>query len=163
MTADKDFKRIVRDHARQHGISYAAARVRLRPDDDIRRREEPNVHFHRTAPILRIFDETKARQFYVDYLGMTVDFEHRFEPGMPLYLGLSRGDLAVHLSEHHGDGTPGTHVVVYTTGVEALHAELQPKHDLGNIRPGLERDEIGTWLNLTDPFGNTLRLLEVAQ
>ena len=25
------------------------------------------------TPILRIFDEAKAREFYVDYLGFTVD------------------------------------------------------------------------------------------
>jgi hypothetical protein len=26
--------------------------------------------------------------------------------------------------------------------------------------PGLERDDIGTWLQVIDPFGNTLRFLE---
>lgn len=30
------------------------------------------------VPIFRIFDVAKAREFYVDYLGMTVDWEHRF-------------------------------------------------------------------------------------
>lgn len=36
------------------------------------------------TPILRIFDEAKAREFYIDYLGFTVDWDHRFGPGMPL-------------------------------------------------------------------------------
>ena len=35
----------------------------------------------RITPILRIFDEAKAREFYVDFLGFKVDWEHRFEPG----------------------------------------------------------------------------------
>jgi catechol 2,3-dioxygenase-like lactoylglutathione lyase family enzyme len=35
----------------------------------------------KTTPILRIFDEAKAREFYVDFLGFKVDWEHRFEPG----------------------------------------------------------------------------------
>jgi hypothetical protein len=39
-----------------------------------------------TIPILRIFDEAKAREFYLGYLGFQVDWEHRFEPGMPLYM-----------------------------------------------------------------------------
>ncbi len=39
-----------------------------------------------TIPILHIFDVTKARQFYLDYLGFQVDWEHRFEPALPLYL-----------------------------------------------------------------------------
>ena len=47
--------------------------------------------FHAPVPILRIFDEAKAREFYLGFLGFTVDFEHRFEPGTPIYLGISRG------------------------------------------------------------------------
>jgi catechol 2,3-dioxygenase-like lactoylglutathione lyase family enzyme len=34
----------------------------------------------RITPILRIFDDAKAREFYVGYLGFEVDWEHRFEP-----------------------------------------------------------------------------------
>lgn len=64
--------------------------------------------FHPPTPVLRIFDEAKAREFYVDFLGFQVDFEHRFEPGTPLYMGISRDGCKLHLSEHHGDGTPGT-------------------------------------------------------
>jgi catechol 2,3-dioxygenase-like lactoylglutathione lyase family enzyme len=32
--------------------------------------------FKRVVPILRIFDVAKTREFYVDYLGFSVDFEH---------------------------------------------------------------------------------------
>jgi catechol 2,3-dioxygenase-like lactoylglutathione lyase family enzyme len=40
----------------------------------------------RITPILRIFDEAKAREFYVDFLGFTVDWQHRFGDNFPLYL-----------------------------------------------------------------------------
>ena len=116
----------------------------------------------RVAPILRVFDEAKAKEFYVDYLGMTVDFEHRFEPDFPLYFQVSRDDVVLHLSEHHGDGTPGTHVLIYMTGAADLHAELQPKMSVGHNTPGLETDEIGTWVKVHDPFGNVLSFLERA-
>lgn len=40
----------------------------------------------RTTQILRIFDEAKAKEFYVDFLGFTIDWEHRFESDLPLYM-----------------------------------------------------------------------------
>ena len=42
--------------------------------------------FGKTTPILRIFDEAKARESYIDFLGFKVDWEHRFENGLPLYM-----------------------------------------------------------------------------
>ena len=38
----------------------------------------------KTIPILRIFDETKTREFYVGFLGFKIDWEHRFSPDVPL-------------------------------------------------------------------------------
>ena len=32
------------------------------------------IEFNQTVPILRSFDEAKAREFYVDYLGFKVDW-----------------------------------------------------------------------------------------
>ncbi|MET0542634.1 MAG: glyoxalase superfamily protein, partial [Variovorax sp.] len=49
------------------------------------------MRFGSAVPILRIFDEAKAREFYVGFLGYKVDWEHRFEPGLPLYSQVSRG------------------------------------------------------------------------
>ncbi len=111
------------------------------------------------VPILRSFDADKAREFYVDYLGMSVDFEHRFTAEAPLYQQVSRGDLVLHLSEHHGDATPGATVYVRATGLTALAAELSAK-EYRFLNPGVYTDELGTWLELTDPFGNRLRLHE---
>jgi len=39
-------------------------------------------------PVLRIFDEEKAKAFYVGYLGCAVDWEHRFEPDLPDLLAI---------------------------------------------------------------------------
>jgi Glyoxalase superfamily protein len=44
------------------------------------------VIFSKTIPILRIFDIVKAREFYVDYLGFAIDWEHRFSADAPLYM-----------------------------------------------------------------------------
>ena len=61
------------------------------------------MSFGKTTPILRIFDENKAVEFYVDFLGFKIDWQHRFEANFPLYLQVSRGECVLHLSEHHGD------------------------------------------------------------
>ena len=41
-----------------------------------------------SIPIFRIFDEAKAQEFYLDYLGFEVTFEHRYEENTPLYIGI---------------------------------------------------------------------------
>ena len=115
--------------------------------------------FTRVVPILRIFDPAKAREFYVHYLGFRIDWEHRFGDDAPLYIQVSRGALVLHLSEHHGDGTPGSAVYVETHGVRAYHAELRAKK-YPYLNPGVGVDEIGTCMTLLDPFGNTLRFNE---
>jgi catechol 2,3-dioxygenase-like lactoylglutathione lyase family enzyme len=60
-----------------------------------------------TIPILRIFDVAKAREFYEGFLGVHVDWEHRFEADAPVYLQVSRDGCVLHLTEHHGDCCPG--------------------------------------------------------
>ena len=64
------------------------------------------IAFTQTAPILRIFDESKAKEFYLGFLGFQLDFEHRFGDNFPLYMQVSRAGLVLHLSEHHGDASP---------------------------------------------------------
>jgi catechol 2,3-dioxygenase-like lactoylglutathione lyase family enzyme len=122
-----------------------------------------SIQFQRTAPIFRIFSLEKAREFYLDFLNFKVDWEHRFEPGAPVYMQISRDGLVLHLSEHHGDGTPGSIVYVYTTGVEALHRELNDKRYRHN-RPGLQRQDWGmTEMTVIDPFNNRITFGEPSQ
>lgn len=40
----------------------------------------------RVIPVLRIFSVEKAREFYIDFLGFTLDWENRFEEAAPLYM-----------------------------------------------------------------------------
>ncbi|HSH96314.1 MAG TPA: glyoxalase superfamily protein [Roseimicrobium sp.] len=113
-----------------------------------------------TVPILRSFDEGKAREFYVDWLGFKVDWEHRFEPGLPLYMQVSRDGITLHISEHHGDATPGSHIRVEIKGARELHAELTAKRYKNN-RPGLETPEWGGLeLTVTDPCRNLITFFE---
>ena len=108
------------------------------------------------TPILRIFDEAKARAFYVDFLGFEVDWEHRFEPGLPLYLQVARGDCVLHLSEHHGDCCPGAALRIEVDDVDAYHAELAAK-EYGYARPGVDDTPWGSReMSIKDPFGNRL-------
>ncbi len=114
----------------------------------------------RTVLILRIFDLDKARDFYVGFLGMKVDWERRFEPGLPVYMQVSRGDLVLHLSEHHGDACPGSAVLVHTTELESYHREISAK-GYKFMRPGID---LAPWnakvMQVIDPFGNRLRFNE---
>jgi catechol 2,3-dioxygenase-like lactoylglutathione lyase family enzyme len=112
------------------------------------------MKFHAPIPTLRIFDEGKAREFYLDWLGFHVEFEHRFEPGTPLYMGIVRDDCVIHLSEHHGDGAPGMHVMIECDELEQFHASLKPYK---YYRPGLEDMEWGQrQMSVEDGFGNKL-------
>ncbi|WP_323715676.1 glyoxalase superfamily protein [Paracoccus aminovorans] len=115
--------------------------------------------FQGAIPVLRSFDEAKAREFYCGFLGFSVGFEHRFAPGMPLYFEVERAGLKLHISEHHGDATPGSTVFVWMQGIEALHAELTARN-YANNRPGIETAPWGRELQVIDPFGNRIRFCE---
>ena len=114
------------------------------------------MSFGRTTPILRIFDEAKAREFYVNFLGFKIDWEHRFEPGLPLYMQVSRDGCVLHLSEHYGDASPGAAMRIDSTELDRFHAELAAKH-YRYARPGIEQTPWGTKdMSVKDPFGNRL-------
>lgn len=121
--------------------------------------DQSGVRFEQSIAILRIFDEAKAREFYCDFLGFSVEFEHRFEADLPLYLGIERAGLKIHLSEHHGDASPGTTLFVPTLNIHALRDELQAKR-YGYGRPELVEQGWGQVLEVHDPFGNRIRFCE---
>ena len=114
------------------------------------------MKFISTVPVLRIFDETKAREFYMDFLGFQVDWEHRFEVNLPLYMQISRNGCILHLSEHHGDCCPGAAIRVATDKLDAFRDELISKQ-YRYARPGIEEMPWGTRdMSITDPFGNRI-------
>lgn len=67
----------------------------------------------RIIPIFRIFDYQKTKEFYVDWLGFEIVWEHYFAENTPVYMEVKRENIIFHLSEHHGDGTPGTRVAIW--------------------------------------------------
>lgn len=114
------------------------------------------MHVHAPTPVLRMFDEAKAREFYLGFLGFTVEFEHRFGPGMPLYMAIALGDCKLHLSEHHGDASPGATVRIGVDELEDYHRRLGDK-GYKYARPGLIDTEYGTReMTIADGFGNKL-------
>lgn len=115
--------------------------------------------FNQAIPIFRMFDEAKAREFYLGFLGFSVEFERRFEPGLPLYLGIRRGALHLHLSEHHGDASPGATLFVPMHNIDSLRDELHAK-DYGYARPAIVQQGWGKVLEVHDPFGNRIRFCE---
>ncbi|WP_095145105.1 MULTISPECIES: glyoxalase superfamily protein [unclassified Pseudomonas] len=114
------------------------------------------MRFGKTTPILRIFDEAKALEFYVDFLGFSLDWQHRFEANFPLYLQVSRGDCVLHLSEHHGDATPGSALRIETDELPAFHQQLLAK-DYRYAHPEIQTMPWGSQdMTINDPFGNRL-------
>ena len=108
------------------------------------------------VPILRIFDRTKALEFYVDYLGFHLDWEHGGPADhSPLYAQVSRGPALLHLSEHHGDASPGGAALVPVADLTALHAGLAG-HDYAYARPGIRDEDWGRVMVVVDPFHNRI-------
>ncbi len=112
--------------------------------------------FQPPIPILRSFDETATREFYIGFLGFDVAFEHRFEPELPLYLGVRRGNCVIHLSEHFGDASPGSALRIEVPDVNAYCRSLNEKR-YKHARPGVQRQPWGyDDMSISDPSGNKL-------
>ncbi|MDT9594990.1 glyoxalase superfamily protein [Nocardioides zeae] len=111
-------------------------------------------------PILRVYDSGLAHRFYVDWLGFDVDFVHRYDAAAPAFTGISRDQVALGLSEHHGDGTPGSVVWIPVRELAAYRAALLAD-PAAPLRPGIDRDAPGgPTMSVLDPFGNELRFCE---
>jgi len=104
-----------------------------------------------------MYDEEATKQFYTEFLAFRIDWEHRHEPDLPLYMQVSSGECALHLSGHFGDGTPGTVVRIGVRNTEAFHAMLAAKR-YKHARPGYDPAERS--VTLLDPSGNELRFYE---
>ena len=102
------------------------------------------------VPIFHVKDGYKTAKWYAR-LGFEVESEHRFSPGMPLYLFLRHGNIHLHLPEHKGDARPNTLVYLYVHDVDRVAAEFNVKV---NQQPWARE------VSLTDPDGNRLRIGE---
>jgi len=116
--------------------------------------------FKTIVPVFRIFDLEKAREFYIDFLGFKENWLHRFEENGPVYMEIERNGFRIHLSEHHGDGTPGSSVYVLMRGVKKFHEEISAK-DYSYLNPGIEKTFYGTLcVQVLDPFNNRINFNE---
>lgn len=108
----------------------------------------------RVVPTLRASDWERSRAFWVGGLGFQVDFEWRHAPGIPVYAGISRGELALHISEHAGDCEPGGRVSLWVDDVDALHAELAARGGLAELPEPRTQPWGRRELSLCDPDDN---------
>ena len=101
-------------------------------------------------PIMRVSDTGVAAQWYAR-LGFSVQFEHRFEPHLPAYVGIRRDGAQIHPAEHAGDARPGTLVYIWVDAIHPIAAEF-----------GVAVDDApwGREIHLTDPDHNRLRVAE---
>jgi len=107
-------------------------------------------------PILRITDVQRAKQFYGEFLGFEVDWEHYYEEDAPVYLQMSRDELVLHLSENDRF-TEGTIVFVETVGIDAFHEELSQKPGPWDPQAISSTPWRTQQMEIEDPFGNLLR------
>lgn len=123
-------------------------------------KSDDEVRMNGVIPILRMFDEAKTKQFYVEFLEFSIDWEHRFDDEAPLYMQVSRGSCALHLSEHFGDGSPGAAIRIGMAGIESYRAKLLAKR-YKHARPGLEKTPWNTVeCSIQDPAGNRIIFYE---
>ena len=102
------------------------------------------------VPFLRATD-ARASALWWERLGFEVEWEHRFEPGLPLFLALRRGDDArVFLSEHAGDAAPHGLVYLYVEDADAVAATFGTRAHATDY--GLREVE------LRDPDDNRVRV-----
>ena len=112
-------------------------------------------------PVLRMYDVDATKRFYVDYLGFDLDWQEG-EGDRPVFMRVSRGPVALHLSSHAGDGTPGTAIVIQVDDVAALHRELHGKN-YPFMNPGIEPRGIGQEVTVLDPASNQIRFFEAGK
>ncbi len=114
----------------------------------------------KAIPSLRIFNEAKAREFYVDFLEFLLEFEHRFELDFPVFMQISLNGVVLRLTEHHGDCSPGALVSIPMVGLAAYHSKLISKQ-YAYARPGLVDQPWGdTTMTISDPFVNRISFSE---
>jgi catechol 2,3-dioxygenase-like lactoylglutathione lyase family enzyme len=107
-------------------------------------------------PQLRVTDAKRSLAFYSDALGFSVDWEHQFEPGFPLFLQITRQNQTVFLTEHTGDCQVGGAVFFWVQDADSCYAEFTQKGVVPSTL--IANTSYGTReFVVTDPDGNRLR------
>lgn len=114
------------------------------------------------TPILRMFDPPATRRFYLEWLGFELCAEWLTQADGPRYWLLQRGPVCLHVSSHHGDGCPGSRVLIWVSDIHRLHAELTSR-PYAFYRPAVETADWGALtMLLLDPAGNALMFAQRA-
>jgi catechol 2,3-dioxygenase-like lactoylglutathione lyase family enzyme len=100
------------------------------------------------VPIFRVRDAAAALPWY-ERLGFVHVSSHRFEPGLPVYMTIRRGDVHLFLSEHTGDAHPFGLAYLWVDDVDAVATEFGT---------AVEDNPWARDTELTDPDGNRLRV-----
>ena len=126
--------------------------------------------FESSIPVLRMLDELRAREFYINFLGYEIDWEHRFrpeKPGSPLYMQIRMGESVLHLNGHAESDAPTSEVRIPVFRLDDYCAVLRDRWHNDNwckeiasagppeiVDPRYEGRN--TDMNIGDPFGNLL-------
>jgi catechol 2,3-dioxygenase-like lactoylglutathione lyase family enzyme len=79
----------------------------------------------RVVPALRITNYERSKKFYLDQLGFILEWEHRFEPKLPVFMSIALDGMRLYLSEHSGDCQVGGLVHFVVSDVDALHSTFK--------------------------------------
>jgi catechol 2,3-dioxygenase-like lactoylglutathione lyase family enzyme len=110
----------------------------------------------RVVPQLRVIDWKRSRAFYCDGLGFNVEWEHRFEPGFPVFAKLTLDGMSIFLTEHAGDCQVGGAAYFLVDDVDAFYQAVRSRGSTA-----VEQPEDTPWgtreITIVDPDGNRLR------
>ena len=107
------------------------------------------------VPLLRMIDWTSTRRFYVEFLGAAVDWIDEAGDHTPRYVAVTLPSGArLHLSEHHGDGTPGASVLIEVSSLDAQLAALTATGY--GAAPAIAESRLGRSITVHDPTGNRI-------
>lgn len=107
-------------------------------------------------PQLRITQAARSLTFYVDRLGFSVDWQHQFEPGYPLFFQITRDGQTLFLTEHKGDCEVGGAVYFRVADAAACHADFVSRGLDAQATPAATPWDTLEFV-LIDPDGNRLR------
>ena len=109
------------------------------------------------TPQFRITNARRSLAFYVEGLGFAIDWEHRFEPGFPVFMQLSRNGQSIFLTEHAGDCKVGGAAYFVIADVDAYHNDVVA-HGVVPTHPPEDTPWGAREMLVTDPDGNRLRI-----
>ncbi len=107
------------------------------------------------VPTLQVKDAAKSCSFYCDVLGFKKNWEHRFGPGFPLFVSISRGPVTLFLTEHP-ESAFGALVYFYTQNIDSLSSEFASKGAVLDFGPTDQPWGVRE-VHLRDIDGNKLR------